>query len=583
MSYTTGRCTNTGNCGVAAAGRDVPVVIGVPFVCPECASPLTTPPARGLSVTTRMALLGGIVTIMAGGGIVAYAVLRPGAPTANAANIPTVNVAGTPVANAAIAAAPIADAAGSAGAPALAATVHPAAGKPPADPATPPAPAKVAAAVTPPAAAAPTPPPVQSTVLLKLDGASAMQSHLGPSLAAAYLDALGDTDIATTADPAAHRIIVSGMRGTGRETIEVASHSATYGFQSLLRGDADIAMSTRRIKPVERQEGLSMVGDLTTPGSEHVIGLDGIAIIVNPANQIATLSVDQLRGIYTGQIADWQQLGRTPGPIIVWSRNIDSGTYDAFAESVLGGAALAGTVRQSDNEAEMAAAVAADPNAIAFLSQAHVATARAVAVAAAGGTPSSPTQTSIQTEDYPFTHRLYLYSANAPKNPFVSRFTEFVQSDKGQAIVEKSGFVSLRVRTAQVAAPVVGSSRYRQLVDNAYRMSVDFRFQAGLDDLDNRAARDVERVIQYLQQSHVPSRRLVLVGFADNTGAPSFNLAISKKRAETVAAILARRGMAPGKVEAFGADAPVADNGTAAGRELNRRVEVYIAKDGQPI
>jgi phosphate transport system substrate-binding protein len=231
----------------------------------------------------------------------------------------------------------------------------------------------------------------------------------------------------------------------------------------------------------------------------------------------------------------------------------------------------------------MAAAVAADPNAIAFLSQAHVAAARAVAIATAGGAPSTPSQTNIQTEDYPFTHRLYLYAANAPKNPFVSRFTEFVQSDKGQAIVEQSGFVSLRVRTAQVAAPVAGSSRYHQLVDNAYRMSVDFRFQAGLDDLDNRAARDVERVIQYLQQSHVPSRRLVLVGFADNTGAPSFNLAISKKRAETVAAILARRGMAPGKVEAFGADAPVADNSTAAGRELNRRVEVYIAKDGRPI
>jgi phosphate transport system substrate-binding protein len=553
MSYTTGRCTNTEHCGVAAAGRDVPVVIGVPFVCPGCGAPLSAPPARGMSATTRMVLLGSVLAIVAGGGVVAFALLRTGAATANAAGTPG------PVA-AAHTDAPIA----------AAAAVPPAASP------APPAPVKVASIVAPPAAA-PAPAPVAVTTLLKLDGASAMQSRLGPSLAAAYLDSLGDTDIATTPEPAKHRIIVSGLRGEMREAIEVDSHSATFGFQSLLRDDADIAMSTRRIKPVERQEGLSLVGDLTSPASEHVIGLDGIAVIVNPANRVTTLSVDQLRGIFSGQIQNWSQLGGAPGPIAVWSRNIDSGTYDSFAESVLGNAALGGGVKQSDNEADMAAAVAADPNAIAFLSQAHVGTARPVAIATVGGAPSLPTQTTIQTEDYPFTHRLYLYTASAPKNPFVSRFADFVQSDAGQAVVEKAGFVSLRVRTAQVAAPVVGSSKYRQLVDSAYRVSVDFRFQAGLDDLDNRAARDLDRVIEFLKQSHLPSSRLVLVGFADNKGAPAFNLAISKKRAEAVAAMLARRGMAPGKVEAFGSDAPVADNSTPAGRELNRRVEVYIA------
>jgi phosphate transport system substrate-binding protein len=68
----------------------------------------------------------------------------------------------------------------------------------------------------------------------------------------------------------------------------------------------------------------------------------------------------------------------------------------------------------------------------------------------------------------------------------------------------------------------------------------------------------------------------LLAGFADNQGDPAVNLEVSKKRVDAVAALFVRRGLTPGGAQGFGAELPVADNSTEAGRERNRRVEVYI-------
>jgi phosphate transport system substrate-binding protein len=75
---------------------------------------------------------------------------------------------------------------------------------------------------------------------------------------------------------------------------------------------------------------------------------------------------------------------------------------------------------------------------------------------------------------------------------------------------------------------------------------------------------------------HNPPDHLVLVGFADNQGTPEKNLALSAQRAEAVAALFKQRGLPPGLVLNLGAELPVADNSTEAGRERNRRVEVFL-------
>jgi phosphate transport system substrate-binding protein len=394
-------------------------------------------------------------------------------------------------------------------------------------------------------------------------------------MAEAYLNSVGDTDISETHDPSGHTMIVTGMRGTSREDIVINSYSATHGFQTLGTGASDIAMSTRRIKPAER-EALSALGDMTDAASEHVMALDGIAVIVNPANPVSQLDVTQLRAIFTGALSDWSQLGGSAGAVSPWARNKESGTYDTFADLVMGGQPLAPTARSSDDDSAIAATVAQDPGAIGFVSQAHIGTAKPVAVAATGGVPVKPTAFTLSTEDYPFTRRLYLYTASHPKNPFVMRFAEFVQSPAGQAVVEKAGFVPLTVKQAVVAAPVTAPAKYRQLVSGAKRLSVDFRFLPGSTDLDNRSARDFRRVLTVLATSHIPGNNLVLCGFADAQGTPASNMELAKRRADAVAAMFRSAGVSPGRVESFGSDIPIADNSTQEGREKNRRVEVYL-------
>jgi phosphate transport system substrate-binding protein len=403
-------------------------------------------------------------------------------------------------------------------------------------------------------------------------------TNLAPKLAAAYLDSIGDTGITIAVDPDKQEKIVSGTRGPTREAIVVLSHTETYGFQSLLRDEADAAFSTRRITPAEHEE-LARLGDMNSAASEHIIALDGIAVIMNPNNRTPSLNAEQLRAIFSGTVHDWAEVGGAPGPITVWSSGIDSGTYDAFAQDVLGTAPLAATAHQTNDENAMAAAIAADPTAIGYLSQAHVGTAMPVAIAAVGSDPALPTPLGIQTEDYPFTRRLYLYTASAPQNPFVQRFAEFVQSDKGQAEVEAAGFVSLNVHQATPAVPAGASDQYRKLVDGATQLSMVFRFQPGANGLDNRGQRDMERLVEFLRQSRLPTGRLLLIGFADNTGAPTTNAEIARSRANQIAAMLAQHGIPGVLVQSFGAELPIADNATAEGRDRNRRVEVFIMPD----
>jgi phosphate transport system substrate-binding protein len=556
MTMTPGCCRNTDYCAAAAKGRRFEVPVGKPFICPECGKPLA-PPAGG---SGRGGLLIGAaaVALVVGVGVTAYALLGHGADATRAQAETAQTHAVPPLAEPLAAPASTAQAAPAKPAVLAMATTPP------------PAPAQTAPNLAPPAM-----PAAGDLVLLRIDGATAIQSSLGPRLAEAYLNSVGDTDISETRDPSGHTMIVAGMRGSAREDIVINSYSATHGFKTLGSGDADIAMSTRRIKPAESQ-ALSALGDMTSAASEHVLALDGIAVIVNPSNPVAQLDVNQLRAVFTGALSDWSQLGGTAGPVSPWARNKESGTYDTFADLVMGGAPLAPSARSSDDDTAIAATVAQDPGAIGFVSQAHIGNTKAIAIAATGGTPVKPTAFTLATEDYPFTRRLYLYTANHPKNPFVARFAEFAQSPAGQVVVEQAGFVPLTVKQAVVSAPTTAPVKYRQLVSGAKRLSVDFRFLPGSTDLDNRSARDFRRVLTVLSSSHIPGGNLVLCGFADAQGTPATNMELAKRRADAVAAMFRTAGVTPGKVVAFGSDIPIADNSTPEGREKNRRVEVYL-------
>jgi phosphate transport system substrate-binding protein len=115
-----------------------------------------------------------------------------------------------------------------------------------------------------------------------------------------------------------------------------------------------------------------------------------------------------------------------------------------------------------------------------------------------------------------------------------------------------------------------------RLIAGAQRLSLNFRFRTGSNELDNRALADLDRVSGFLSNPAHQHGGIILCGFADSQGSAETNEALASSRANAVAAEFKRRGMIPAAVNAFGATNPVASNKTEDGRQKNRRVEVWM-------
>jgi phosphate transport system substrate-binding protein len=110
-------------------------------------------------------------------------------------------------------------------------------------------------------------------------------------------------------------------------------------------------------------------------------------------------------------------------------------------------------------------------------------------------------------------------------------------------------------------------------VRSALRVSLDFRFRAGTDDLDSRAHRDLDRLVGYLKDR--PAAKRMLFGFSDDAREPAVNLKTSQRLADEISSELGARGLRPAVVKGFGAARPLSKPG-GADKKRNRRVEVWL-------
>ena len=407
-------------------------------------------------------------------------------------------------------------------------------------------------------------------------GSNVIGGTLARRLSAGYLALIGDASITSSFGGTEGTLEIAGLQAGQREGVSVALGSSASGFNALLRGTADFAMSVSRITPADA-ERLASLGDMNSPASEHVIGVQGITAVVSPANRVASLTVPQLRAVLSGQVKDWAELGETAAPIHVYVVESRGAMVDVPHDVLMPHESVPAGVKALPNEQAVITAVASDRGGIGFVAFGNPEPARVLPLAESGGTAIAPTPLTISTETYPLTRRLYLYTAAKPSNAFVSRFLDYVNSPAGQAAVDAAGYVPLTIRSEVATADEGASDRFKQLIAGATRLSIDFRFLPGSKDLDNRGLRDVERLTTYIRTQKISPARVILAGFADNSGTPTANQLVSQRRIETVAAALKRTGVPPGKVATFGAELPIGDNATPEGRERNRRVEVYLA------
>lgn len=415
--------------------------------------------------------------------------------------------------------------------------------------------------------------------ILRLAGSNTIGAKLAPSLAQEFLKGEGARNVKLLPGDKEDEQVIEGdlPQQSSPVMIRIAAHGSATAFQGLSESSCDIGMASRKIKAEEIAK-LSSLGDMTSPANEHVLGLDGIAVILNASNPIDSLTKDQIAGIFSGKVTDWSQVGGRRGGITLYARDDKSGTFDTFKTLVLGSTPLAQGAKRLEDSNALSDAVAGDASGIGFIGMPYIRSAKAIAVAEAGATALRPNRLTVATEDYPLSRRLYLYTPTSPQNPNVRKFVEFALSKSGQDVVGNAGFVAQNVQQERQPVPADAPSEYKRLTKNAERLSLDFRFRVARSDLDNKAVVDLDRVVSFVSDLKYSGNDILLFGFADSTGSRPMNLELSENRAKTVEEQFRQRGLKPGLVKGFGPDMPVASNETDEGREKNRRVEIWIKK-----
>ena len=206
--------------------------------------------------------------------------------------------------------------------------------------------------------------------------------------------------------------------------ISVQGGGSTVGIQSAQQGKAQIGMADMVKLPPEA-DGLTAV----------VVARDGVAVIVNPGNPVANLSLEQIRDIFNGKIANWKELGGPDGAITVVSREAGSGTRSSF-EKIVGDVKLTANALVQDSNGSIRETVAGDPKAIGYLS--HGLVNDKIKAVTVGGQPCSTA--AVIAGKYPLVRPIFLLTKGAPQGA-PKAFIDFILSEAGQMQISKDGLL----------------------------------------------------------------------------------------------------------------------------------------------
>jgi phosphate transport system substrate-binding protein len=208
----------------------------------------------------------------------------------------------------------------------------------------------------------------------------------------------------------------------------------TFGMGALLAERCDLAAASRPASSNETTMGQERGVEL----NDHTIGAYSVAVIVNTGNAIADLSLEQVRDIFTGVITNWKDVGGPDAAIQLYIRDPISGTYLGFRELAMENKPYSTNVKTANSYAEIARGVAQDPNAIGYTSV-ELPKGISVKPVTIGGV--GPSVTAVKQDKYPYARTLRLYTNKAKESADAREFTAFIQSAKGQQILEQMGFV----------------------------------------------------------------------------------------------------------------------------------------------
>jgi phosphate transport system substrate-binding protein len=229
-------------------------------------------------------------------------------------------------------------------------------------------------------------------------------------------------------------------------SIAVTGGGSGAGFAALINHKADMAIASRAIQPSE-------VGKCRAGGIEPnyiVFGIDGLSIIVNKANKVKSLTMDQVAKIYKGDIKNWKDVGGADMPISLYGRQSSSGTFVYFRQNVMHGEYSTKMNRMTGN-AQIVEGVKADRAGIGYVGVGYtqqdgkmIDGISVLSIAKEeGSTAVSPlVEADVLSGKYPIARPLYHYFNGKPSDD-LRAFIDFELSDDGQAILKQQGFYKI--------------------------------------------------------------------------------------------------------------------------------------------
>jgi phosphate transport system substrate-binding protein len=224
--------------------------------------------------------------------------------------------------------------------------------------------------------------------------------------------------------------------------VTVTGGGTGTGFKAIVEGTTDIADASRKVKDEEtkaaQEKGIELV--------ENLVGYDGIAVVVNKANPIEKITVEQLADIYTAKVTDWGKLGGK-GEIVLLSRDSTSGTYEYFKEHVLnkgdskGKVEFASSAMMLASNDQIRSQVSSTEGAIGYIGLGYLNdSVKAIPVVDKNGKPVSPSVDTVKDGSYPISRPLFMYTTKKA-SPAVTKYIEWIRGAEGQKVVLDEGFV----------------------------------------------------------------------------------------------------------------------------------------------
>jgi len=288
-----------------------------------------------------------------------------------------------------------------------------------------PATAPVTAAAT----AAPAAPPAAVT-------ATATQATSAAASSGQTLTLTGSTTVL----PIAQAVADAYMQNHPEVNIQVSGGGSGVGVQAIINNKVDIGMSSAAVTAAQQAQDPKM--NIIT------IAHDGIAIIVNPANSIQDISLDQVKSIYNGSVTSWSSIpgagvANSNNQIVVVGRDSSSGTRTYFDQVVMINTNDTLSMHEDNSNGAVLQEVAQTPGAIGYISIGYLTSdVKAVPIITPNGHVIAPSVATVKDKTYPIHRDLYMITNGQPTG-LAQDYLNFLLSPQGQQIVVAQGYVAL--------------------------------------------------------------------------------------------------------------------------------------------